>query len=108
MKAKTSFWNEEDEQQAVKALRHWWEMDETCNEDARSLTMLDRADHPVYYWAWSNADNPDFDPRTGTFNLMYRVFRSTDTTKGVPLTEPMSRAEAIAKYEQIIKLTRED
>lgn len=59
----------------------------------------------IYYWAWSANDNPDFDPRTGTFNLMYRVFRSSGTTKGEPITEPMSRAEAIAKCAQIIKLT---
>jgi len=70
--------------------------------------MLDRDDHPEYYWAWSNDDNPDFDPRTCTYELKYRVFRRNGTTKGIPLTEPMSRAEAIAKCEQIIKLTKED
>ena len=69
--------------------------------------MLDAAGY-IYYWAWSNDDNPDFDPRTGTYNLMYRVYRSNGKIKGVPLTEPMSRAEAIAKCKQIIKLTKED
>jgi hypothetical protein len=97
MTTEISFWNEEDE---------------VCNVGLtgrkRSLTMLDRDDHPDYYWAWSEDDNPDFDPRTGTHPIKYRVFRITNTTKGIPLTEPMSRAEAIAKCEQIIKLTRED
>lgn len=84
----------------------WYEEDENCNYGfGGKLPMNDRTD---YYWAWSDNDNPNFDPRTCTYDLKYRVFRRTDTTKGIPLTEPMSRAEAIAKYEQIIKLTRED
>lgn len=92
MEVKISIWRETDRQQRAK----------------RNLKMLDRDDHPDYYWAWSDNDNPDFDPRTCTYELKYRVFRSTNTTKGIPLTEPMSRAEAIAKCKQIIKLTRED
>jgi hypothetical protein len=85
----------------------WRESDRIRNTEV-NIKMLDRDDHPEYYWAWSNDDNPDFDPRTCTYELKYRVFRRTDTTKGIPITEPMSRAEAIAKCEQIIKLTKED
>lgn len=88
----------------------WYEEDENCNYGfGGKLPMNDHPDdHPAYYWAWSEDDNPNFDPRTCTYDLKYRVFRSTNTPKGIPLTEPMSRAEAIAKCEQIIKLTRED
>lgn len=67
--------------------------------------MLD--DEPIkheYYWAWSMDDNPKYNPYD-TNDLAYRVFRSTSTTKGVPVTEPMTKAEAIAKCKQIVMLT---
>lgn len=59
-------------------------------------------DEHVYYWAWQADDN------IGNYRnpTLYRVFRAR---KGVvhdaPITEPMSRDEAIAYCERIVKLT---
>lgn len=63
--------------------------------------MLD--DNHVYYWAWQEKDNEDYD-----FNKpkWFRVFRATPNHVHDPVvTEPMTRDEAIAFCERIVKLT---
>lgn len=62
--------------------------------------MLD--DNHVYYWAWQEEDNKDHD-----FNKpkWFRVFRSTATPRGAPVTEPMTRDEAKVECSRIVKLT---
>jgi len=64
--------------------------------------MLDEDKH-VYYWGWAEYDNPNaFRNPQG-----YRVFRLTPkiNAKDEPVTEPMSRDEAIAYCKRIVKLT---
>jgi hypothetical protein len=61
--------------------------------------MLD--DEHTYYWAWAGEDNPN-SYRNPT---RYRVFRTTKTTRGIPMTETMSKAEAIVECQRIVKLT---
>jgi len=58
-------------------------------------------DKHVYYWAWAEADNPNAfkNPQH------YRVFRSGATIHDEPVTEPMSKAEAIEYCGRIVKLT---
>jgi hypothetical protein len=63
--------------------------------------MLDEDKH-VYYWAWAEADNKDCDFRKPEW---FRVFRATHTTHGTAVTEPMSRDEAKAHCQRIVKLT---
>jgi hypothetical protein len=64
--------------------------------------MLDEDRH-VYYWAWAETDNPNAfrNPQ------LYRVFRLTPKmgTKDEPITEAMSKAEAIEYCKRIVKLT---
>lgn len=68
--------------------------------------MLD--DNHVYYWAWAMEDNEDHD-----FNKpqWFRVFRSQETGKvsqiirDKPITEAMSKVEAIEYCKRIVKLT---
>lgn len=68
-------------------------------------------DEHVYYWAWTEYDNPKYDYRGGTNNLLFRVFRSQETGKvsqrihDEPITETMSKVEAIAYCKHIVKLT---
>ncbi len=64
-------------------------------------------DEHVYYWAWTEYDNPKHDYRGGTNNLLFRVFRVVPKmgTKDVVLTEAMSKVEAIAYCKRIVKLT---
>lgn len=62
--------------------------------------MLDEDKH-VYYWAWAERDNPN----TYTNPQHYRVFRATHTTHGTAVTEPMSRDEAKAHCQRIVKIT---
>ena len=67
--------------------------------------MLDKH---VYYWAWAEEDNKDYDFRKPEW---FRVFRSGETGKlsqrihDDPVTEPMSRDEAIEYCQRIVKLT---
>jgi hypothetical protein len=63
--------------------------------------MLDN--NYVYYWAWQEKDNVDYD-----FNKpkWFRVFRAIPNHVHDPVvTEPMTRDEAIAFCERIVKLT---
>lgn len=65
--------------------------------------MLAKHEH-VYYWAWNEEDNPN------GFGIpeklkRYRVFRASNSTRGIPMTETMSREEAIRKCEEIVRLT---
>ena len=65
-------------------------------------------DEHVYYWAWAEEDNKDCDFRKPRW---FRVFRSGETGKlsqrihDDPVTEPMSRDEAIEYCQRIVKLT---
>lgn len=60
----------------------------------------------VYYWAWSEDDNPN------SFGVpehlkKYRVFRAArNSTRGIPMTEVMSREEAREYCDRIVKLTQ--
>ena len=69
--------------------------------------MLDEDKH-VYYWAWAEEDNKDCDFRKPEW---FRVFRSGETGKlfqrihDDPITEVMSKAEAIEYCKRIVKLT---
>ena len=53
-----------------------------------------------YYWAWSEEDNKDCDFRKPAW---YRVFKAEG--KGMPVTEPMSKEEAIDYCNRVVKLT---
>lgn len=56
----------------------------------------------VYYWAWSEQDNKGEYSRP----KLFRVFRySPNTVHDAPITEAMSRGEAIKYCERIVKLT---
>ena len=61
-------------------------------------------DH-VYYWAWREEDNEGFDPSGIREPKWFRVFRATNTSKGIPLTDVMTKEEAKEYCEQIVKLT---
>ena len=64
---------------------------------------LRKHDEHVYYWGWQEKDNEDCDFRKPKW---FRVFRaSQDRVHDDPLTEPMSRDEAIAYCAGIVKLT---
>lgn len=68
--------------------------------------MLDEKEH-VYYWAWQEEDNRGhsyFDPKMPKW---YRVFKlqAGMYKRDTPVTEPMTREEAIAYCERIVKLT---
>ncbi len=63
--------------------------------------MLDEGKH-VYYWAWVEEDNKDCDFRKPEW---FRVFRSGATIHDDPVTEPMSKTEAIEYCQRIVKLT---
>jgi hypothetical protein len=69
-----------------------------------SLTVLDTYAH-VYSFAWCDEDNPDQHLRIGLEPKWWRVFRYYPKHPSHPVTEPMSRAEAKAKCEDVIKLT---
>jgi hypothetical protein len=64
-------------------------------------------DEHVYYWAWTEYDNPKHDYGGGTNNLLFRVFRLVPTmgTPDDPITEAMSKVEAIEYCKRIVKLT---
>jgi hypothetical protein len=64
--------------------------------------MLDEDRH-VYYWAWAEADNPGHSYFDGRHAKWYRVFKAEG--RGIPVTEPMSKVEAIAHCKRIVKLT---
>ena len=67
--------------------------------------MLAEHEH-VYYWAWREEDNPQ-SYATPDDKKLYRVFRAAkSSTRGIPLTETMSREEAKQKCEEIVKLTQ--
>jgi hypothetical protein len=65
---------------------------------------MEKNEH-VYYWAWKEEDNPDHKYFSPEMPKWYRVFRLGKTLKDTPITEPMSRAEAITYCERIVKLT---
>ncbi len=67
---------------------------------------MEKNEH-TYYWAWAEQDNPGhsyFAPHPAQW---YRVFRDSkrDGARAVPVTEPMSKEEAIAYCKRIVKLT---
>ena len=64
--------------------------------------MLDEDKH-VYYWGWAEYDNPN----AYRHPQLYRVFRVVPKmgTKDEPVTEAMTKGEAIAYCERIVKLT---
>jgi hypothetical protein len=64
--------------------------------------MLDEDKH-VYYWAWAEEDNTGRSYFDGRHAKWYRVFKAGG--KGIPVTEPMSKAEAIKYCQRIVKLT---
>jgi hypothetical protein len=66
--------------------------------------MLDEDKH-VYYFAWAEEDNTGHSYFDGRHAKWYRVFRATHTTHGTAVTEPMSRDEAKAHCQRIVKLT---
>jgi hypothetical protein len=66
--------------------------------------MLDEDKH-VYYWGWLECDNPEYDYRGGTNKLLFRVFRAGKTIHDDPITEAMSKVEAIEYCKRIVKLT---
>lgn len=67
--------------------------------------MLAELEH-VYYWAWREEDNPQ-SYATPDGKKLYRVFRAAkNSTRGIPMTETMSREESIKKCEEIVKLTQ--
>jgi hypothetical protein len=60
-------------------------------------------DEHVYYFAWAEEDNTGHSYFDGRHAKWYRVFKAGG--KGIPVTEPMSRDEAIAYCKRIVKLT---
>ena len=62
-------------------------------------------DEHTYSAAWCDEDNPDFNVATDGEPKWWRVFRYYPNRPFHPVTEPMSRVEAKAKCEEIIKLT---
>lgn len=59
-------------------------------------------DEHLYYWAWQEKDNPDSFSKPKWF----RVFRAIpDRVHDAAVTEPMSRDEAKAYCDRIVKLT---
>ncbi len=66
--------------------------------------MLEEDEH-VYYWAWSEKDNPDHSEFNGRYVEWYRVFRRTRGVHDTPVTAPMSKAEAVVYCERIVRLT---
>ena len=67
--------------------------------------MIIKHHEHTYYWGWKYEDNPDHSFLRGV-PKWYRVFRADDsTTEGTPLTNPLTREEAIAYCQRIVKLT---
>lgn len=64
--------------------------------------MLEDEEEHVYYWAWTEQDNEDCDFRKPKW---YRVFRAGVHINDPPVTEPMSRTDAIIHCLRIVKLT---
>ena len=64
-------------------------------------------DEHVYYWGWTEYDNPKHNYINTTNSLLFRVFRSQShkTIHDEPITEAMSKAEAIEYCQRIVKLT---
>jgi hypothetical protein len=59
----------------------------------------------TYYWAWKYEDNPDHSFLRGV-PTWYRVFRfEAGVVHDAPITEPMTREEAVAYCQRIVKLT---
>lgn len=66
---------------------------------------MEKNEH-VYYWAWQEKDNLHHRLTSPYYPPLYRVFRSEPrATHDTPVTEPMTRDEAIATCERIVKLT---
>ena len=63
---------------------------------------LRKHDEHVYYWGWQEKDNEDCDFRKPKW---FRVFRAGVHINDPPITEAMSRDEAIAYCAGIVKLT---
>jgi hypothetical protein len=68
--------------------------------------MLGEDEH-VYYWAWAEDDNKGISYFESNYKRKFRVFRLTPKmgTKDEPITEAMSKAEAIEYCQRIVKLT---
>jgi len=67
---------------------------------------LRKHDEHVYYWAWREEDNPTHYYLSQKEPEWFRVFRSMpNTLHDDPITEAMSREEAIAYCQRIVKLT---
>lgn len=63
-------------------------------------------DDQLYYWGWMEEDNPEHNYFSNTEAKWFRVFRAVPSTvKDDPITNPMSREEAIAYAHRIVKLT---
>lgn len=66
---------------------------------------MDKDDEHIYYWAWSEKDNPNA-YHTSPYDKLYRVYRALhNVVKDPPITEVMSRREAQEYCERIAKLT---
>lgn len=59
-------------------------------------------DEHVYYWAWQEEDNPS--PNKPQWFRVFRVAPNVRDEDGV-LTEPMTRDEAKAACQRIVKIT---
>ena len=69
------------------------------------MVKLHKEDEHVYYWAWQVKDNLEHSYLRGE-PKWFRVLRSIpNTIHDDPLTEAMSKEEAIAYCARIIKLT---
>lgn len=64
-------------------------------------------DEHVYYWAWQESDNPDYKHMSPGEPKWFRVFRLSAgmNVKDAAVTEPMTKAEAMKKCGQIVRLT---
>ena len=70
------------------------------------MVKLHKEDEHVYYWAWTEKDNPEHYYFSQKEPEWFRVFRSMpNTLHDDPITGAMSKEEAIAYCARIIKLT---
>jgi hypothetical protein len=58
----------------------------------------------TYYWAWTEKDNVGFKTLTAEPRY-FRVWRVNYEGDDMPVTEKMSRAEAVEYCRRIVKLT---
>jgi hypothetical protein len=73
------------------------------NYDERRAAL---GEEHVYYWAWLKDDNPNHRYLSSHNPEWYRVFRcERGRLHDDPITEPMSKQEAVAYCRRIVKLT---